>query len=70
MKKSAFVCSILSFLGLLSPIVGVVLGICGITLSRKPDQENQQAALIIGIIGLVVSIANWIYGAIIISSSI
>jgi MFS-type transporter involved in bile tolerance (Atg22 family) len=64
MKKTAIIFSSISFLGLLIPIAGLVLGIVGIVLSRNADQEHQRTALILGIIGVVVSIANWIIGTI------
>jgi hypothetical protein len=57
-------------LGLLIPIVGVILGVVGIVLSRKIDQDYNTPALVLGIIGVVVSLANWIIGTILIMNEL
>lgn len=68
------VLGILSFLGLLSPIIGLVLGIIGLVMSSKdkklPDSKFGKIGFILSIIGIVLSIANWIYGAVIIANAL
>ena len=63
-KKSSLVLGILSIvLGLLSPIVGLVLGIIGLVLAFSYQKEsglNYQTEKILNIVGLVVSVLNWI----------
>ena len=63
-KKHSLVLGILSIvLGLLSPIVGLVLGIVGLVLAisyQKESQLDYKTEKILNIIGLVVSVLNWI----------
>ena len=63
-KKHSLVLGILSIvLGLLSPIVGLVLGIIGLVLAFSYQKEsglNYQTEKILNIVGLVVSVLNWI----------
>ena len=63
-KKSSLILGILSIvLGLLSPIVGLILGIIGLVLAFSYQKEsglNYQTEKILNIVGLVVSVLNWI----------
>ena len=63
-KKHSLVLGILSIvLGLLSPIVGLVLGIVGLVLAisyQKESQLDYKTEKILNIVGLVVSVLNWI----------
>ena len=63
-KKPSLVLGILSIvLGLLSPIVGLVLGIIGLVLAisyQKESQLDYKTEKILNIVGLVVSVLNWI----------
>ena len=63
-KKPSLVLGILSIvLGLLSPIVGLVLGIIGLVLAisyQKESQLDYKTEKILNIIGIVVSVLNWI----------
>ena len=63
-KKHPLVLGILSIvLGLLSPIVGLVLGIIGLNLANSYQKESQldyKTEKILNIVGLVVSVLNWI----------
>ena len=63
-KKPSLVLGILSIvLGLLSPIVGLVLGIIGLVLAisyQKASQLDYKTEKILNIIGIVVSVLNWI----------
>ena len=63
-KKPSLVLGILSIvLGLLFPIVGLVLGIVGLVLAisyQKESQLDYKTEKILNIIGLVVSVLNWI----------
>lgn len=63
-KKPSLILGILSIvLGLLSPIVGLILGIIGLVLAFSYQKEsglNYQTEKILNIIGLVVSVLNWI----------
>ena len=63
-KKSSLVLGILSIvLGLLSPIVGLVLGIIGLVLANVYQKESgldYKTERILNIVGLVVSVLNWI----------
>ncbi len=64
---AALVLGIVSFLGLCSPILGIICGIIAIILgilvahSDMPD-KRATAGMICGIIGLVLGIAMWIIG--------
>ena len=63
-KKHSLVLGILSIvLGLLSPIVGLVLGNVGLVLAisyQKESQLDYKTEKILNIVGLVVSVLNWI----------
>ena len=63
-KKPSLVLGILSIvLGLLFPIVGLILGIIGLVLAFSYQKESQLAyktEKILNIIGIVVSVLNWI----------
>ena len=63
-KKPSLVLGILSIvLGLLSPIVGLILGIIGLVLAfsyQKESQIDYKTEKILNIVGLVVSVLNWI----------
>ena len=63
-KKHSLVLGILSIvLGLLSPIVGLILGIIGLVLAISYQKESQlpyKTEKILNIIGIVVSVLNWI----------
>ena len=63
-KKSSLVLGILSIvLGLLSPIVGLVLGIIGLVLANVYQKESgldYKTERIPNIVGIVVSVLNWI----------
>ena len=63
-KKPSLILGILSIvLGLLSPIVGLILGIVGLVLAISYLKESQIAyktEKILNIVGLVVSVLNWI----------
>ena len=63
-KKTSLVLGILSIvLGLLSPIVGLVLGIIGLVLANVYQKESgldYKTEKILNIVGLVVSVLNWI----------
>jgi len=63
-KKASLVLGILSIvLGLLSPIVGLVLGIIGLVLANSHQKESEldyKTERILNIVGIVVSVLNWI----------
>ena len=63
-KKPSLILGILSIvLGLLFPIVGLILGIIGLVLAFSYQKEsglNYQTEKILNIVGLVVSVLNWI----------
>ena len=63
-KKPSLVLGILSIvLGLLSPIVGLVLGIIGLNLANVYQKESgldYKTERILNIVGIVVSVLNWI----------
>ena len=63
-KKASLVLGILSIvLGLLSPIVGLILGIIGLVLGNSHQKESEldyKTEKILNIVGLVVSVLNWI----------
>ena len=59
-KKPSLILGILSIvLGLLSPIVGLILGIIGLVLAFS-YQKDYKTEKILNIVGLVVSVLNWI----------
>ncbi|MBQ8296663.1 MAG: DUF4190 domain-containing protein [Ruminococcus sp.] len=62
---ASLVLGICSMLGLCSPIVGIVCGIIAICMSVSARNSGytlgmQKAGLILGIIGIVISVANWV----------
>ena len=63
-KKPSLVLGILSIvLGLLSPIVGLVLGIIGLVLANSHQKESSldyKTEKILNIVGIVISVLNWI----------
>ena len=63
-KKHSLVLGILSIvLGLLFPIVGIVLGIVGLVLAISYQKESgldYKTEKILNIVGLVISVLNWI----------
>lgn len=63
-KKHSLVLGILSIvLGLLSPIVGMVLGIVGLVLAisyQKESQLDYKIEKILNILGIVISVVNWV----------
>ncbi|MCY7217693.1 MULTISPECIES: DUF4190 domain-containing protein [Streptococcus] len=67
-KKSSLVLGILSIvLGLLIPLVGLILGIIGLGLVNSHQKETQldyKTEKNLNIIGIVISIVNWIAGII------
>ena len=63
-KKPSLVLGILSIvLGLLSPIVGLILGIIGLVLANSHEKQSglvYKTEKILNIVGIVVSVLNWI----------
>ena len=63
-KKHPLILGILSIvLGLLFPIVGLILGIIGLVLAFSYQKESgldYKTEKILNIVGLVVSVLNWI----------
>ena len=63
-KKPSLVLGILSIvLGLLSPIVGLILGIIGLVLGNSHQNQsglNYKTEKILNIVGIVISVLNWI----------
>ena len=70
-KKVSLVLGILSIvLGLLFPIVGIVLGIVGLVLAISYQKESgldYKTERVLAIIGIVVSVINWVAGIILMS---
>lgn len=71
---AALVLGIVSLLGLCIPLVGIICGIIAIILAvmaKKEDSTDgkQKAGMILGIIGIVVSIIMWIVNAVILAGS-
>ena len=68
-KKNPLFVGILSIiLGLLFPIVGLILGIIGLVLAfsyQKESRLDYKTEKIIAIVGIVVSVINWVLGLII-----
>jgi hypothetical protein len=66
------VLGILSFAGLIIPLVGYILGIAGLVTSnkdlQKPNSKFGKAGKILSIIGLVVSAINHVLAVILASS--
>ena len=67
-KKNPLFVGILSIiLGLLFPIVGLILGIIGLVLAFSYQKESgldYKTEKIIAIVGIVVSVINWVLGLI------
>ena len=65
-EKNSLVLGILSIVvGLLLPIIGLILGIIGLVLSNSHQKETQldyKTERILNIVGIVISIINWIAG--------
>ena len=65
-KKHPLILGILSIvLGLLSPIVGLILGIVGLVMANSSQKESGldfKSERILSIVGIVVSVLNWIAG--------
>lgn len=63
-KKPSLVLGVLSIvLGLLSPIVGLVLGIIGLVLANSHEKQSElvyKTEKILNIVGIVISVLNWI----------
>jgi len=58
-RKASMVLGILSIcLGLLSPIIGLILGIIGLSIPKSVEKRNRDIGL--NVIGLVISVINWI----------
>ncbi|HGR5736136.1 TPA: hypothetical protein ACL5I0_000643 [Streptococcus pneumoniae] len=60
-EKSVGILSII--LGLLFPIVGLILGIIGLVLAisyQKESQLDYKIEKILNILGIVISVVNWI----------
>lgn len=71
-SSAPLILGLVSFGGLLIPIVGVVCGIIGIILSvkdmKKPNSKYGKIGLILSIIGLILSFAIWIFATMILMS--
>ena len=67
-KKASLVLGILSIiLGLLSPVVSLILGIIGLVLANSHQKESglvYKTEKILNIVGIVISVLNWIAGVI------
>ena len=67
-KKASLVLGILSIiLGLLSPVVSLILGIIGLVLGNSHQNQsglNYKTEKILNIVGIVISVLNWIAGVI------
>ena len=65
-KKNSLILGILSIvLGLPSPIVGLILGIVGLVMANSSQKESGldfKRERILSIVGIVVSVLNWIAG--------
>ena len=65
-KKASLVLGILSIiLGLLSPVVSLILGVIGLVLANSHQKEsglNYKTEKILNIVGIVISVLNWIAG--------
>ena len=63
-KKHSLISGILSIvLGLLSPIVGLILGIVGLVLANSHEKQSElvyKTEKILNIVGIVISVLNWI----------
>ena len=63
-KKHPLILGVLSIvLGLLSPIVGLILGIVGLVMANSSQKESgldYKTEKILNIVGIVISVLNWI----------
>ena len=63
-KKNSLILGILSIvLGLPSPIVGLILGIVGLVMANSSQKESgldYKTEKILNIVGIVISVLNWI----------
>ena len=63
-KKHSLISGILSIvLGLPSPIVGLILGIVGLVIANSSQKESgldYKTEKILNIVGIVISVLNWI----------
>ena len=63
-KKSSLVLGILSIIfGFFIPLVGLILGIIGLVLANSHQKESKldyKTEKILNIVGLVISVLNWI----------
>ncbi len=71
---AALVLGIVSLIGICVPIAGIICGIIAIVLASMAKKEGavngkQKAGLILGIIGIVISIVMWIVNAVILAGS-
>ena len=71
---AALVLGIISLIGICIPIAGIMCGIIAIILAVMAKKEGstdgkQKAGMILGIIGIVISIIMWIVNAVILAGS-
>lgn len=71
---AALVLGIISLIGICIPIAGIICGIIAIILAVMAKKEGstdskQKAGMILGIIGIVISIIMWIVNAVILAGS-
>lgn len=71
---AALVLGIISLIGICIPIAGIICGIFAIILAVMAKKEGstdgkQKAGMILGIIGIVISIIMWIVNAVILAGS-
>lgn len=71
---AALVLGIVSLIGICVPIAGIICGIIAIVLASMAKKEGavngkQKAGLILGIIGIIISIVMWIVNAVILAGS-
>ena len=71
---AALVLGIISLIGICIPIAGIICGIIAIILVVMAKKEGstdgkQKAGMILGIIGIVISIIMWIVNAVILAGS-
>ena len=71
---AALVLGIISLIGICIPIAGIICGIFAIVLAVLAKKEGstdgkQKAGMILGIIGIVISIVMWIVNAVILAGS-
>ena len=71
---AALVLGIISLIGICIPIAGIICGIIAIILAVMAKKEGstdgkQKAGMILGIIGIFISIIMWIVNAVILAGS-